>query len=72
MHHNGNMHVINYSNRVRSLNQLKSPSLLLTAVEANNLLSDITNMLAEMASLQQALKQQAPQTQDIQLDGGSF
>ena len=72
MDYNPTIHIVNYTDRVRSLNHLRSQELRLTAAEANNLLGDITKMLAEIARLSLALHEQNNQTIEIELDGGGF
>jgi hypothetical protein len=72
MDYNPTLHITNFSDRVRALNQLKSQELRLTSAEANNLLSDITNMLAEIARLSIVINEQNNQPIEIELDGGGF
>ena len=67
-----NLHIVNFSDRIRALNQLRTPELRLTAVEANNLHADITTMLAEIARLNLQLQNNYNQTIEVQLDGGKF
>ena len=66
------MHIVNFSDKIRALNQLRTPDLRLTAVEANNLHADITTMLAEIARLNLQLQNNYNQTIEVQLDGGKF
>jgi hypothetical protein len=66
------LHITNFSDRVRGLNQLKNQELRLTAQDANNLLSDITTMLAEIARLSIELHDQNNQSVQIEVDGGRF
>jgi hypothetical protein len=66
------LHITNFSDRVRGLNQLKNQELRLTAQDANNLLSDITTMLAEIARLSIELHDQNNQSVQIEVDGGGF
>ena len=66
------LHITGFSDRVRGLNQLKNQELRLTAQDANNLLSDITTMLAEIARLSIALHDQNNQSVQIEADGGGF
>jgi len=66
------MHIVNFSDRIRALNQLRTPELRLTAAEANNLHADITTMLAEIARLHLQLQNNSNQTIEVQLDGGKF
>ena len=72
MDYNPTIHIVNFSDRVRSLNQLRGQELRLTATEANNLLSDITNMLAEIARLSAVNAQQQTVPVQVEIDGGGF
>lgn len=72
MDYNPTIHITTFSDRVRALNQLKNNELRLSAQDANNLLSDITNMLAEIARLSVALNNQSNQSVQIEVDGGGF
>lgn len=72
MDYNPTIHITGFSDRVRALNQLKTPELRMSAQDANNLLSDITNMLAEIARLSVALNNQSNQSVQIEVDGGGF
>jgi hypothetical protein len=72
MDYNPTIHITNFSDRVRALNQLKTPELRMSSQDANNLLSDITNMLAEIARLSIASHDQSNQSVQIEVDGGGF
>ena len=61
-----------FSDRVRVMNQMKSPELRLTAMDANNLHADITLVLAEVARLSMQLEQGASQVPEVNMDGGKF
>ena len=61
-----------FSDRVRVMNQMKSPELRLTAMDANNLHADITLVLAEIARLSMQLEQGASQVPEVNMDGGKF
>jgi hypothetical protein len=66
------LHVSAFNDRVRVLNQLKQNELRMTATEANNLLSDITAILAENARLHAQQSNSDNEITQIQLDGGGF
>ena len=61
-----------FSDRVRVMNQMKSPELKLTAMDANNLHADITLVLAEIARLSMQLEQGAREVPEVNMDGGKF
>jgi hypothetical protein len=66
------LHIVNFSDRIRSLNQLRTNELRLTAAEANNLHADITTMLAEIARLNLLLQNKTNDVVQVELDGGKF
>ena len=78
MHYGANMaldpttNILQFSERVRVMNQMKQQELRLTAQEASNLQADITRLLAETARL--AILIQAPPDNSVELEvsGGSF
>jgi hypothetical protein len=65
-------HVQMFNDRVRAMNQTNKLELRLTAVEANNVLSDIFAILAQNASLVQQLEQAGNTTVEVVMDGGGF
>lgn len=65
-------HISLLNDRIRTMNQMHKPELRLTAVEANNLLSDIVALLAQVASLKQQLDVANTQVVDVVMDGGGF
>lgn len=66
------LHIVNFCDRVRAINQLRNNELRLTAVEANNLHADITTMLAEIARLNLVLQNKNNDVIQVELDGGKF
>lgn len=66
------LHVSAFNDRVRVLNQLRQNELKLTATEANNLLSDITAILAEIARLHAEQQRSESEITEIRMDGGGF
>lgn len=65
-------HINLYNDRVRAMNQTNKTELRLTAVEANNLLSDITSVLAQVSHLQDQLENANNQVVQVVMDGGGF
>jgi hypothetical protein len=65
-------HVQMFNDRVRAMNQTNKTELRLTAVEANNVLSDIFAILAQNTSLVQQLEQAGNTTVEVVMDGGGF
>lgn len=72
MANNLTYHVSMYNDRVRAMNQMNKPELRLTSVEANNLLSDIVAVLAQVSQLTEQLTQAGNAVVQIQMDGGGF
>ena len=66
------LHVAAFNDRVRVLNQLRQNELRLTAAEANNLLSDITAILTEIARLHANQRLSENEITEIRMDGGGF
>jgi hypothetical protein len=65
-------HVSMFNDRVRAMNQTHKTDLRLTAIEANNLLSDIVAVLAQVSSLKQQLDSASEQVVQVVMDGGGF
>ena len=65
-------HIGVFNDRVRAMNQLNKPELRLTAVEANNLLSDVTAVLAEVTRLQALITGAQDTVVEVVMDGGGF
>lgn len=72
MENNLTYHVQMFNDRVRAMNQSNKTELRLTAVEANNVLSDIFAILAQTNSLVQQLEQAGNTTVEVVMDGGGF
>ena len=66
------MHMSTFNDRVRAMNQMNKPNLSLTAVEANNLLSDIFAVLAQVTELSQAITNSSESVVEVQVNGGGF
>ena len=69
---NFTFHISLLNDRIRAMNQTHKSELRLTAVEANNLLSDIVMLLTQVASLKQELDQANNQVVEVVMDGGGF
>jgi hypothetical protein len=65
------IHVRNFNEKVRIMNQTQKKDLLLSAQDARNLHADIFALLAQIAELQ---TQPAPESagRQILMDGGGF
>jgi hypothetical protein len=65
-------HITMFNERVRAMNQMNRTELRLTAVEANNVLSDIFSVLAEATRLQAEINQGQTDVIQVTMDGGGF
>ena len=72
MENNLTYHVSAFNDRVRGMNQTHKTELRMTAVEANNLLSDIFAVLAQVSSLQAQLDAAESTVVEVVMDGGGF
>jgi hypothetical protein len=66
------LHVSAFNDRVKAMNQLKNTELRMTSVDANNLLSDIFAVLAEVTRLQAKLSAADNEVVEVIMDGGGF
>jgi peptidoglycan hydrolase CwlO-like protein len=66
------MHISNFNDRIKGMNQLRQTELRLTSVEANNLHSDIFALLAQVSRLQSQLEDGQTQVTQVVMDGGGF
>lgn len=64
------LHLKNFNNKIKVLNQTNSKELVLTATEARNIHSEIFTLLTQIADIT-ALKKQA-EIIDVAMEGGSF
>lgn len=64
------MHVKNFNDRVRAMNQTHSKDLTMSAADARNLQADIFNLLSLVAEL--SAKGDSTQYVQIAMDGGGF
>jgi len=65
-------HITMFNERVRAMNQMNRTELRLTAVEANNVLSDIFSVLAEATRLQAEINQGQTDVIQVTMEGGGF
>jgi len=66
------MHLSNFNDRVKGMNQMRHSELRLTSVEANNLLSDVFSLLAQVARLEAQAADSANEVTTVVMDGGGF
>lgn len=72
MENNLTLHVSAFNDRVKAMNQLKNNELRMTSVDANNLLSDIFAVLAQVTRLQAQLQSADNEIVEVVMDGGGF
>lgn len=74
MENNQSIHIKNFNEKVKVMNQKRSKDLTLTAIEAQNLLSEIVNLLAQNSELANKMLAKAEESGDITVsfDGGNF
>ena len=70
MDKNITIHVKNFNDRVRAMNQTHSKDLVLSANDARNLQADIFNLLSLVAELSANVDNS--QSVQISMDGGGF
>ena len=68
MDNNFTLHISTFTDRVRAMNQQRGQDLRLSAIEANNLLADITQLAANSARLSQELLDSKEQDIQISVD----
>lgn len=64
------LHLKNFNNKVKVMNQTNSKELVLTKLEAQNLLSDIVDLLAHCTELTKV--QETENSVNVKMDGGNF
>jgi hypothetical protein len=72
MENNLTYHVTMFNDRVRGMNQTHKTELRMTDVEANNLLSDIFAILAQVSALKAAVDDAQITAVEVVMDGGGF
>ena len=69
---NLSLHLSAFNDRVKGMNQLRHNELRLTSVEANNLLSDIFNLLSQVSRMEAQAAGAAVEVTTVVVDGGGF
>lgn len=64
------LHLKNFNNKIKVLNQTNSKELVLTATEARNIHNEIFTLLTQIADIT-TLKKQA-EIIDVAMEGGTF
>ena len=73
MEHQLSLHLKNFNNRVKVMNQTSAKELTLTALEARNLHNDIFELLTQIAQLAEIKDKEAEDAVvKADLDGGNF
>ena len=65
------LHLKNFNNKVRAMNQARGSILTLTATEAQSLQAEIYDLMATIAHLNQSTENTASTT-TVTMDGGGF
>ena len=67
------LHLKNFNNKVKVMNQTGSKELTLTKLEAQNLHNDIFELLAQIAELAAIRTESLPEeVVSVEMDGGKF
>lgn len=67
------LHLQNFNNRVKVMNQTNSKDLVLSALEARNLHAEVFELLAQIAALTKVPVEKSNDNDlTIQMDGGGF
>jgi hypothetical protein len=67
------LHLKNFNNRVKVMNQTNARDLVLTKTEAQNLQADIFDLLTQIQALTEVRQQEAADSVvNIGMDGGGF
>ena len=69
---NLSIHVRNFNEKVRIMNQSQRKELVLSAQDARNLHADIFALLAHITELSKQPKIETPAIAQISMDGGGF
>jgi hypothetical protein len=69
---NLSIHVRNFNEKVRIMNQSQRKELVLSAQDARNLHADIFALLTHIAELSEQPKIEIPAVTQISMDGGGF
>lgn len=66
------LHLQNFNNKVKSMNQMRARDLTMSADDVRNLHSDIFALLAQIARLEELAARTPEQRLDLTVDGGGF
>jgi hypothetical protein len=69
---NLSIHVKNFNERVKAMNQTQSRELTMSAQDARSLHSDIFAILAHVTELSNQVNNSGPDVVQISVDGGGF
>ena len=67
------LHLKNFNNRVKVMNQTNAKDLVLTKLEAQNIHADIFELLTQIQELAEVKKEATTQAAvNVEMDGGGF
>jgi len=66
------LHLKNFNNKVKVMNQTNSKDLTLTALEARNIQAEMFDLLTQIAELSKVKKESANDVITVNLNGGKF
>jgi len=66
------LHLKNFNNKVKVMNQTNSKDLTLTALEARNIQAEMFDLLIQIAELSKVKKESANEVITVNLNGGKF
>jgi hypothetical protein len=66
------LHLKNFNNKVKVMNQTNSKELTLTALEARNIQAEMFDLLTQIAELSKVKKEAVNEVITVNLNGGKF
>ena len=66
------LHLKNFNNKVKVMNQTNNKDLTLTALEARNIQAEMFDLLTQIADLSKVKKESANEVITVNLNGGKF
>ena len=66
------LHLKNFNNKVKVMNQTNSKEITLTALEARNIQAEMFDLLTQIADLSKVKKESANEVITVNLNGGKF
>jgi hypothetical protein len=66
------LHLKNFNNKVKVMNQTNSKEITLTALEARNIQAEMFDLLTQIAELSKIKKESANEVITVNLNGGKF